>query len=98
MGFLVKNMGTTKLGVGISAMPSMHVSMAYFGFLLAMHYGGKRWLKILTAAFTVATLLGSIHIGWHYLSDGIVGIILITIIWIAVGRFVDWSYREPVVR
>ncbi len=98
MGFLVKNMGTTKLGVGISAMPSMHVSMAYFGFLLAMHYDGKRWLKILTAAFTVATLVGSIHIGWHYLSDGLVGIILITIIWFGVGRFVDWSYREPVVR
>lgn len=95
MEFLIKNAGTTKLGVGISAMPSMHVTMAFFGFLLAMNYPGKIWLKAFTLAFTAATLLGSVHLGWHYLSDGLVGMVLVYLIWIGVGRFVDAVYREP---
>lgn len=95
MEFLVKNAGTTKLGVGISAMPSVHVTFAFFGFLLALQFPGKMWLKVFTAAFTIATLLGSVHLGWHYLSDGFVGMILVYLIWIGVGRFVDAVYREP---
>ena len=95
MKFLERSAGVPKLGAGISAMPSLHVSMAFFGFLLAMHYPRLRWLKIVTALFTVAIVVGSVHLGWHYLSDGLVSILLTWIIWIATGRLVDWCYRPP---
>lgn len=93
LNFLISNAGKPTLGAGISAMPSMHVAMAFFGFLVAMSFEGKVWLKAFTAAFTAATLFGSVHLGWHYLTDGLVGIVLVYLIWIAVGRFVDAVYR-----
>lgn len=95
LNFLISNAGKPTLGAGISAMPSMHVAMAFFGFLVAMSYDGKIWFKAFTAAFTAATFFGSVHLGWHYLTDGLVGIVVVYLIWIAVGRFVDAVYREP---
>lgn len=93
MDFLLGGVGTASWGVGISAMPSMHLSMAFLGVLVAWRLEKHRWLKLFTAAFTLATLVGSVHLGWHYLSDGLLSIALTIVIWWALGRFVDWSYN-----
>ncbi|MGX7927860.1 phosphatase PAP2 family protein [Tsuneonella sp. HG094] len=91
--FLLTKVGKPKLGMGISAMPSMHVSIAWLGILMATHYRGKVWLKVFTLAFTTATVIGSVYLGWHYLVDGVVSIIGTTAIWFFARWFVDRTYR-----
>lgn len=58
-------------GFGISAMPSVHVSMATLfaigGFCL------RYWIGWLFVAYAAVIWIGSIYLGWHYASDGIVG-------------------------
>lgn len=71
---------TTLLGTGISAMPSMHIVMA---FLCA--FGGWRLHKTLGICLTVHALviwLASIHLGWHYFSDGLVALAILIPIWL----------------
>lgn len=74
----------TTVGGGISAMPSMHVAiavlMALFGWKLGRRPG------LLLTGFAVLTMLGSVHLGWHYAIDGYIGAVAAAAIWLAVGR------------
>lgn len=58
-------------GFGISAMPSVHVSMAALfaigGFQI------HRWIGWAFVAYALFIWFGSIYLGWHYAVDGIVG-------------------------
>ena len=56
---------------GISAMPSMHVAMSTWT-VIAFHQFARRWLPVALLGWAVITAL-SIALGWHYVSDGIVG-------------------------
>lgn len=76
------------VGSGISAMPSMHVSLAWLLFLLAAR-AGFFW-GLLALVYVLVILLGSVHLGWHYLVDGYVSIFTTSIIWILAGA---WSRR-----
>lgn len=96
MKFLANSQGTLRLGAGISAMPSLHVSISFLGILLATQYSGRMWLKAFTVCFTTVIFFGSVYLGWHYLTDGLVSIVLTWLIWIGTGRFVDRTYRKPV--
>lgn len=75
------------LGGGISAMPSMHVSMA-----VLMACGGRQlgrkpgWLL---AIFAALVWIGSVHLGWHYALDGAVALGLTLAIWRLSGWLVD---------
>ena len=71
---------------GISAMPSVHVSIA---FLLAL-FGWKKGLYfgIGYSIFALLIFLGSIHLLWHYAVDGYVSIIVTAIIWLVCGKIV----------
>lgn len=64
---------------GISAMPSMHVAMATLfaitGFRIARPLG---WVL---AAYAVTIWIGSVHLGWHYALDGLVGAAMMAAIW-----------------
>lgn len=68
---------------GPSAMPSQHVGIAWLLALYALRikplFGGLMML------YTLAILLASVALGWHYAVDGYVGIIVATIVWFAVS-------------
>lgn len=68
---------------GTSAMPSQHVGVAWLMALYAFQF--KRWLGILMTVFTLAIMIGSVILGWHYAVDGYVGVAVVTIIWFATG-------------
>lgn len=80
--------GNVGLGGGISAMPSMHISMAFLLFLLVRrtHWalGGIAFLYLLVIQ------IGSVHLGWHYAIDGYAAVLATAAIWWAMGRALDW--------
>lgn len=70
--------------LGISAMPSLHVA---FAALVAAAAGRiNRAIQISTWAFWAAIVIGSVHLGYHYLSDSIVGTLGAVLIWISTRR------------
>lgn len=68
---------------GISAMPSMHNAQATL--YAAAAYAINRRFGHVMLAYAVAIFLGSIHLGWHYAVDGIIGALGALLIWVAVG-------------
>lgn len=78
---------------GISAFPSVHVAVATLFFLLSLAV--HRVLAVGFLLFLAVTLIGSIHLGWHYALDGYASIVLVTIIWKVSGplasRFLRWA-------
>ena len=75
--------GTILPGTGISAMPSMHLSMATIMVLCARHIG--RTLTICALAYLVFLELGSVYLGWHYAIDGYASIAGTLAIWFLLG-------------
>jgi len=60
---------SSMVGTGISAAPSLHVAMSVW---LALTLRGTR-LYVPAAIYSAAIFVGSITLGWHYVTDGIVG-------------------------
>lgn len=80
-------------GSGISAMPSMHVSMAVLLACAAAHI--NRTLAALLTANAVGIWIGSVHLGWHYALDGIVAAPLTLALWHLSSRICDrWIFAE----
>ena len=65
-------------GGGMSAMPSMHVAAATILWLAAR---GRLWTCV-AAAFWLATFVGSVHFGYHYALDGVLGAAIAVVCWI----------------
>lgn len=76
------------LGRGISAMPSMHVSIAAL-FAIFGWYVSRLIGAVLTAVL-ILILIGSVHLGYHYAVDGYVGILATILVWI----FAGWMVRK----
>lgn len=81
-------------GGGISAMPSMHVSMAVLMACAGWKLGRvPGWLL---TGFAALIWIGSVHLGWHYALDGAVALGLTLAVWKASGWLVDrFVLREP---
>jgi len=80
--------GWNNLGAGISAFPSVHmVSMTLVTLLLRKMSVRLCWVGIF---LTIAMELGSVRLGWHYVSDGLVGIAIAVMIW----RFIQMVERS----
>lgn len=87
--------GDGKLGSGISAMPSMHVSIALLVFLMMRRIG--RVAGWVFGTFFVVILLGSVHTGYHYAVDGYASMLLTMLIWWGSGMLIQsrktWIYN-----
>ena len=71
---------------GISAMPSVHVTMAALFAIAGFQIGRiAGWVMTVLA---IVVWIGSIHLGWHYATDGIVGTAMIFAIWRASASIV----------
>lgn len=70
---------------GISAMPSLHVGVA---FLLVL--ASRGWWRLASSLFCAVILVGSVHLGWHYASDGIVAVFVTALCW----QFARYIYPE----
>ncbi|HNB26073.1 MAG TPA: phosphatase PAP2 family protein [Alphaproteobacteria bacterium] len=70
-------------GGGISAFPSVHVSVAVL-------YVFASWrilaLRLAAIGFALAIWLGSIHFGYHYAVDGLAALVIVPLCWFAAGR------------
>lgn len=83
------------LGDGISAMPSMHVSIATLIALTMTRC--HKYLSWLGWIYVVIIELGSVHLGWHYAVDGYLAIFMTSLLWLAVGKFVAQRKSEQIV-
>lgn len=84
------NANANGLGSGITAMPSMHVAIAFLFWLAIRRVskGAGRFFFV----FFVAIWLGSVHLAYHYAIDGLVSIIAVLAIWRSVGWLISrWS-------
>ena len=77
-------------------MPSMHNSIAFL-YVLATRRSSSflRWAAWL---FAVAILVGSVHLGWHYLADGLFAWVAVAAIWWGAGAYLRWcgyAIEEP---
>ncbi len=70
--------GSADIGTGISAMPSMHVSMAVWTVIAARAI----WKPLMfpAAIYALTVWLGSVASGWHYATDGLVGATVVLVL------------------
>lgn len=76
-------------GAGIAALPSIHNGLSTLFICFALHL--RRTLAWLLVPYAAIVLLGSVHLGWHYGIDGIVGIALAIGTWWATGPIARWA-------
>lgn len=68
----------------ISAMPSMHVAVAWMAVLYARTIGKAVFAAALV--FCVLILWGAVYFGYHYALDGYVSIAVVSLLWWGLGK------------
>ncbi len=82
---------TAVFGGGISAMPSLHVAVAFLNALLASKIDPR--LGILGWSYAVVVMFGSVYLGWHYAVDGYLSILVVLVVWRLTERLLGGHAR-----
>ena len=72
--------GSMDFASGISAMPSMHVAMA--SLFAIGGFQRSRALGVVFSVYAVMIWIASVHLGWHYALDGVVGTVMMVALWL----------------
>lgn len=91
-GFLWSSYQDTPSYSSISAMPSMHVTIAALIFLAVRDV--NRWLAWATGIFAVLIVIGSVQLGWHYAIDGYLGLAVAFLAWAIAAPIARWDLRR----
>ena len=67
-------LGNLKLGCGLMAMPSMHLTVCCLYAVFFWNEG--KWLRRISVAYALVIFLGSLYSGWHYAIDGYAGLVI----------------------
>lgn len=73
---LLRDLNTGQIpppAMGISAMPSLHVSMAALTSIY-LWGSGHKWTRMIGVIYLILVLVCSVGLGWHYAIDGYVAI------------------------
>ena len=88
------------LGSGITAMPSMHVAIAFL-FWITMRRVHAGWGRFLGLFFAI-TWISSVHLAYHYAVDGLVSVIAVAVIWklsqAIITGWDSWIARQATLR
>ncbi len=85
--------GILSPGIGISAMPSLHISMA---FLMVLVCWRVHWCaRLATILYLLVLLVGSVLLAWHYAIDGYVSIFTTGLIYLGVTRVLARHESRP---
>ena len=84
-----------RLGLGISAFPSVHVGIAALVMVYLVALG--RVAGLIGIAYCALTQWSSVVYGWHYAVDGYASILLVVAVWVLVRRLQERSV-SPVTR
>lgn len=90
------NTDASGLGRGITAMPSMHVAIAFLFWLTIRKI--SRNAGRFFFAFFVITWVGSVHTAYHYAVDGLVSVVAVAAIWWASRKIIVWWDRRVLKR
>ena len=71
--------GHPGLVAGISAAPSMHIAISFWILLAAREFAPRA--VPLAAAYFAFMWIASVQLGWHYTSDGLVGVAGMAALW-----------------
>ena len=86
--------GEIGLAKGISAMPSVHVAIVGLLVLAVRSYG--RFIFAAALFLYMMVFIGSVHLGWHYVSDGVVGTAGAMLLWRLTRSPVRGDAPEPI--
>jgi hypothetical protein len=81
-----------RLGLAISAFPSVHVGIAALVMVYLVSLG--RLAGIIGIAFCALTQWSSVVYGWHYAVDGYASVLSVVLVWTITARWTKRSVRQ----
>lgn len=76
-------------GNGIVAMPSLHIALVYLSVIVLGKNSPR--LRLISWGFLLLFIIATVYLGWHYLSDGIGGLLLG---WFTYKISTQWFYEK----